>query len=120
MPTIRQVADHALDASSPAASFKQLYRTRPARLQKSTCHFIWGASDPALAFLDRTLLPVAGRDQAFPALQRESLWSSMEAKHTRDHDVSGCERLRTGVRAFGLCHWAAATHTNWLSYGYTC
>ncbi len=38
--------------ASPAASFKQLYRTRPARLQKSTCNSIWGASDTALAFLD--------------------------------------------------------------------
>jgi len=25
-----------------------LYRTRPARLPKSTCHLIWGASDTAV------------------------------------------------------------------------
>jgi len=37
-----------------AASFKQLYRTCPARLPKSTCHSPGGASDTALAFPERS------------------------------------------------------------------
>ncbi len=34
-----------------AASFKQLYRTRPAQLPEPPAHLLWGASDTALAFL---------------------------------------------------------------------
>ena len=55
--------------------FKQLYRTRPARLQKSTSHSIWGASDTALAFLDSARRPQPiqnGRRRSLTTLSRQS------------------------------------------------